>query len=317
LLRRWLFTPWPWLGGLIALVVFAPVVAWNAGHDWVSFLKQGGRVGVRDFTLRYLGEHLAAQFGMATPGVLALGAMGLLAFLRGQGGPQPARVLIGVLVWPLAIYFVWHSLHSRVEGNWTAPLIPAFVIAAASAGDKIEWHGAWMWLAEWSRRLAAPIGLLLAGFVYLQAIFGLIPADAADPTARQIGSGWSELGSRIDALRRDTGARAVLATNYATAGWVAFYLPSRPPVIQVNERIRWVDAPEPDAALFRGTLLYVCKAPCPEPERVIAKFERIAEPVKLPRMRRGVVIEDYLVWRLDGLKSDLLDRSPPDELRRR
>jgi 4-amino-4-deoxy-L-arabinose transferase-like glycosyltransferase len=316
-LRRWLFTPWPWLGGLIALALFAPVVAWNAGHDWVSFLKQGGRVGVRDFTLRYLGEHLAAQFGMATPAIFVLGAMGLLAFLRGHGGPQPARILIGAMVWPLAIYFLWHSLHSRVEGNWTAPLIPAFVIAAASARDKIEWRGAWARLVEWSRRLAVPIGLLLAGFVYLQAMFGLIPADATDPTARQIGSGWPALAHQTEALRRETGAPAVLTTNYATAGWLAFYLPSRPPVVQVNERIRYVDAPEPDAALFRGPLLYVCKAPCPEPERVLAKFGRVAEPVKLPRIRRGVIIEDYWVWRLDGLKGDLLDRSPPDELRGR
>jgi 4-amino-4-deoxy-L-arabinose transferase-like glycosyltransferase len=316
-LRHWFLTPWPWLGGLLALGLFAPVLLWNAEHDWVSFLKQGGRVGMRDFTLRYLGEHLAAQFGVATPGVAILGLLGMVAFLRGQGGPRVARFLIGALVWPLTIYFLWHSLHSRVEGNWTAPLIPAFVIAAASAGDKVEWRGAWARLAEWSRRLAVPIGLFLAGFVYLQAMFGLIPAGAADPTARQVGAGWPALASQIEALRRETGARAVVATNYGTVGWLAFYLPSRPPVVQVNERIRWVDAPEPDAELLRGPLLYVCKAPCPEPDRVLAKFERVAEPVKLPRIRRGVTIEDYLVWRLDGLKGDLLDRSPPDELRGR
>lgn len=315
-LRRWLFTPWPWLGGLVALALFAPVLVWNSGHDWVSFLKQGGRVGVRDFTLRYLGEHLAAQFGMLTPGVFALGAIGLVAFLRG-GEARAARILIGALVWPLALYFLWHSLHSRVEGNWTAPLIPAFVIAAAAAGDKLAWRGIWERLAEWSRRLAAPVALGLAAFVYLQAMFGVIPADAVDPTARQIGAGWSALGPRIDALRKEAGAPAVLATNYGTVGWLAFYLPSRPPVIQVNERIRWVDAPELDAALFKGPLIYVCKVPCPQPERVLAKFERVAEPVKLPRIRRGVTIEDYLVWRLDGLKAELLDRSPPDELRRR
>lgn len=315
-LRRWLLTPWPWLGGIVALALFAPVLVWNAGHDWVSFLKQGGRVGVREFSPRYLGEHLAAQFGTATPGVFVLGAMGLVAFLRGEGGSRAARILIGALVWPLAIYFLWHSLHSRVEGNWTAPLIPAFVIAAAAAGDKIEWRGAWRKLAGWSRRLAAPVALILVGFVYLQAAIGLIPADATDPTARQIGAGWSELGPRIDAIRRAAGAPAVLATNYGTVAWLAFYLPSRPPVIQVNERIRWVDAPEPDAALFRGPLIYVCKAPCPEPERVLGKFERVAEPLKLPRIRRGVTVEDYWVWRLDGLKGELLDRSPPPELRR-
>ena len=300
-MRRWWFTPWPWLGGLIAFALFAPVLIWNAEHEWVSFLKQGNRVGVRDFTLRYLGEHLAAQFGLATPGVFVLGAMGMVALVRGQGGPQPARVLLGALIWPLALYFIWHSLHSRVEGNWTAPLIPAFVIAAAAAGDKVEWRGLLARLAEWSRRLATPVGLGLTAFVYLQGVFGVIAADAIDPTARQIGAGWQALGARIDALRQETGARAVLGTNYGTVGWLAFYLPSRPPVVQVNERIRWIDAPAPDPVLFDRPLLYVCKSPCPEPERVLSKFQRVGEPVTLPRIRRGVVIEKYSVWMLDGL----------------
>ncbi|MBI3858280.1 MAG: glycosyltransferase family 39 protein, partial [Planctomycetes bacterium] len=38
--RRWLATPWPYLAGLVALVVFTPVIYWNWKHDWVSFLYQ-------------------------------------------------------------------------------------------------------------------------------------------------------------------------------------------------------------------------------------------------------------------------------------
>src|SRR3954464_13806666 len=36
-LRRWLISPWPYLGGLMALAIFAPVIFWNADHHWVSF----------------------------------------------------------------------------------------------------------------------------------------------------------------------------------------------------------------------------------------------------------------------------------------
>src|SRR3954465_14262897 len=38
--RRWLFSPYPWAAVLIALVLFAPVLIWNAGHDWASFRFQ-------------------------------------------------------------------------------------------------------------------------------------------------------------------------------------------------------------------------------------------------------------------------------------
>src|ERR1700738_3978691 len=38
-LRRWLISPWPYLGGLVSLVIFSPVLLWNADHHWVSFIK--------------------------------------------------------------------------------------------------------------------------------------------------------------------------------------------------------------------------------------------------------------------------------------
>ncbi|MFG3757222.1 glycosyltransferase family 39 protein, partial [Klebsiella pneumoniae] len=31
-LRRWLWSPWPYLGGVVAFAVFAPVILWNQQH---------------------------------------------------------------------------------------------------------------------------------------------------------------------------------------------------------------------------------------------------------------------------------------------
>ncbi len=39
--RRWLLSPYPWLAALIAVVVFLPVLIWNAQHDWASFRSSG------------------------------------------------------------------------------------------------------------------------------------------------------------------------------------------------------------------------------------------------------------------------------------
>ena len=41
--RHWLATPKPWLALLVALLMFAPVLAWNAAHGWASFAFQAGR----------------------------------------------------------------------------------------------------------------------------------------------------------------------------------------------------------------------------------------------------------------------------------
>src|SRR4051812_31030737 len=47
-LRRWLISPWPYLGGALAFAMFSPVILWNADHRWVSFLKQFGRARIED-----------------------------------------------------------------------------------------------------------------------------------------------------------------------------------------------------------------------------------------------------------------------------
>ena len=44
-LRHWFRSAWLWAGGAAAAALFAPVLAWNAAHGWVSLAKQGGRNG--------------------------------------------------------------------------------------------------------------------------------------------------------------------------------------------------------------------------------------------------------------------------------
>src|SRR5262245_16246011 len=53
--RRWLINIWPYLGAVVSLAIFAPVILWNSEHQWVSFLKQiSGRVRVDDFRPAFL-----------------------------------------------------------------------------------------------------------------------------------------------------------------------------------------------------------------------------------------------------------------------
>lgn len=44
--RHWLARPQPWAALAIALLLFTPVLVWNAANDWISFAFQGGRAGL-------------------------------------------------------------------------------------------------------------------------------------------------------------------------------------------------------------------------------------------------------------------------------
>ena len=313
-LRRWLWSPWLYLGGLVALAFFAPVILWNADHQWVSFIKQIGRARIEDFRPAFIAELIPTQIGFASPLVWILGAMGLCALFRRDAGALASRVLVSAMFWVIALYFVWHSLHARVEANWFAPVYPAFAIAGAVAAHLVRWDVRWRRLSDFCLRWAAPTGILLFALLIVQADTGVLTGYRRDSTVRSVGVGWRELAAQIDAVRQRVGARCVLVPDYGTTSWLMFYLPKGSCVIQPTQRIRWVNMPEPDPELLKGKLLYVDEV---RGERQLylgqtfAHIERVAE---LPRKRGPLTIETYGLDLVDGARRDVLDRSPPPEL---
>jgi Dolichyl-phosphate-mannose-protein mannosyltransferase len=313
--RRWLLSPWPYLGAVVAFVIFAPVILWNADHQWISFLKQiSGRARIEDFRPAYIGELIPTQIAFATPFIFILGAMGLHALARRNAGTLPARVLINVMFWTITAYFVWHSLHARVEANWFAPVYPAFAIAAAVAAHLVRWEPRWQPLSDFCLRWAAPVGIVMFAALIVQANTGWFSGYRRDSTVRSVGVGWRELAQGIDEVRKRTGATCVLALDYGTTSWLAFYLPPGTCVVQQTQRIRWVNMPEPSTAELAGPLLYVDEVKPRAQPFLKDNFARIEEVAELPRKRGPLVIETYALNLLIGPKADVFDRSPPPEL---
>jgi 4-amino-4-deoxy-L-arabinose transferase-like glycosyltransferase len=313
-LRRWLISPWPYLGGLMALAIFSPVILWNADHQWVSFLKQFGRARIEDFRPAFIGELIPTQIAFATPLVFILGAMGLYALLRRHAGASAARMLINTTFWTIAAYFIWHSLHARVEANWFAPVYPAFAIAAAVAAILTRWDARQQRVADFCRRWAAPVGILMFALLIVQANTGLLSGYRRDATVRSVGVGWRELAGEIEAVRARVGAACVLAPDYGTTGWLAFYLPKGTCVVQPTQRIRYINMPEPAPALLAGKLLYVDEARPGGRPYLTEMFARVEKVAELTRKRGPLTIETYALDLLEGAKGSVLDRSAPPEL---
>lgn len=238
--RRWLARWECWVGGALALAVFAPVLAWNRGMDWVSFAKQGGRAGSGDAgqSLRFLGELIGAQAGLATPIVFAFCVAGAgaaaIAWLRRRDG---AALLIATLTLPGAALFVWQSLGSRVQGNWPALLYPAAAIGAAALLQARPWM-----------RLRLPallLGGVMSAGVYLQATTGLVPLQRRqDPTLARLG-GWDAFTTAVEAAAGREGAAFVAAEEYGLASVLAFRLPPGRVVVAMDARWRYFALPTP------------------------------------------------------------------------
>ena len=275
--RRWLRSPWPWAGGALAGLCFAPVLAWNAAHGWASFAKQGGRTGdwrPRD-ALGHVAELVGSQVGLATPLVAALCMAGAWAAARRwRQGAAPA--LLTALTLPAAAVFVEHALGDRVQANWPAVLYPAACIAAAA------------YAARWWKPAAA-LGFGLAALVYAQAATAFLPLPRAlDVTLVRLG-GWDGLAAQVAA--RD--ASFVAAGNYGLAAMLARLLPG--PVVGTEPRWALFDLPAAPIAGREGLLLQSRRrAGGPDP----APWRSLVQVGTVERSRGGVVAESYDLYRV-------------------
>jgi len=224
--RRWLTTPHPYLACVVALAVFAPVLIWNAQHDWASFAFQSSRraAGMGQWRPRYLVELIASQLLMATPYLLVVSFAALLRGWRERarvaGDDRSLLLLIAGAV-PL-VFFAAASLRSLVKMNWPAPGYWPLIIL-----------GVWWILRERGVDRRFAIGLassaaLLAAAVALIATPNLPLGDA------NLWSGWQQGADRVARIEASLRARGeasfVFSPSYKISSMLEFYLPGQPRV---------------------------------------------------------------------------------------
>jgi 4-amino-4-deoxy-L-arabinose transferase-like glycosyltransferase len=307
-LRRWWRHPAPYIAGVLALVIFAPVIAWNFQNGWISFVKQLGRARASDFSLRYIGEFAGSQVALLTPFVFVLAAAGVWLSSRGTTAKSDERGgLLLALIGPMLIYFLCHSLHARVQGNWLAPAYPVLAVLAAHAAFQAEvLHRPLRPLMRFARRWALPVGFAFSAIAYTQASVGMLPLNPAkDPTALM--AGWSGLTLQIDDIARREKARFVLTSSYGLTSLLSIYAADAMPIVQFNERIRWIAFEQPRAALFLQPGLYVSEADKDKSSELRRRFAEVELAGSAFRRRGDEVIKRYVVYRLERPVMPVLD----------
>lgn len=291
-LRRWFRSPWPYAGGALCLAVMAPVLWWNLAHGGASLAKQFGRAVPKAVDPRFVPEFLAGQAALLTPlvGILVLWGLWIVG-RRALREREAAAVLLMVSVVPLLAYLVWYGLFDRVQGNWTACLLPASVAVAAIG---MERRPPAPWLAAvlaFSARWSVVSGVLIGLFVIGHAAFRLAPL-AVDPTGQL--HGWREAAQAVEQAAQRAGAATIGTASYTTTAHLRFYGSGRPPVVQLGERLRYAMEPEPDMAALRGrpTLVAVESRRAAATEAALRRLYRSVEPAgivdRLWRERAGV-----------------------------
>ena len=207
--------------------IFAPFVVWNAEHGWATFAKQLGRAPPHGFAPYYLAEFLVAQIGLLNPLVFAALIPAVAAIpWRAPVAPRSrgeARRILACTIAPAAVYFLLHSLHDRVQGNWLAPLYPAAAILAADWVAEARRRGATGFAGVIAKAApwAAPVGLVVAALTFAETMTGAVPLGPANPLARL--EGFRDLARDLDARARADNAPYVLTQGYALTSLMTYY----------------------------------------------------------------------------------------------
>jgi len=296
--RHWLGKIWPYAGAVIAFAIFAPNLVWNAQNDWMTFAFQFGRAAAHHFNPGFIFEFIGAQLALATPLILLAAILGLGSLIRDR---RQGLFLLPMLAAPSFLYFLWHGLHDRVQGNWPSFLYPIFAIACLAAFA----HGFTGWrakLAAVCRHGAVPLAAFLLALIYAQSLFTLIPFGRKDPVARLLAYNMDEVIRDLQTLAARNNARGILTSDYATTAWLKFYAPDMM-VVPLGEPGRWRFAPS--TPLSRETLLYMTETRRDAHETLLSQFSQVKKISQLVRKRKDVPITHYTLYRVRGPKAEL------------
>jgi dolichol-phosphate mannosyltransferase len=231
--RQWLARWQPYAAGVLAAVLFLPVLIWNARHEWASFTFQTARrlAEAPRFSLHRLllsALVLLTPTGVATLAVAAPGGPGSSATHTEYR--RKYLFLILCMAVPLTV-FVLFSLRHDVKVDWTGalwlagvPLIGGTVVRLnrerSVRGIRVFAAGGWA--------ATAIVCLLLYGTGLHYLALGL-PGLAYSEHMELVPVGWADLGRQVDErarqLAREQGAEPLVVgmDRYEIASELAFY----------------------------------------------------------------------------------------------
>jgi dolichol-phosphate mannosyltransferase len=327
--RKWLYKPQPYLAAILALILFSPVIIWNAENNWISFAFQTTR--------RVAGEiHFSPHLLFASILVL-ITPTGVLAAIpalftrknkvsRGKSESSiPHRRRLFVLIFtltPLAVFTLF-SLWHEPKLNWTGPIWLAVlpVIANMITRPLKSYSNL---LFSIGQKLWLPTIVILVLF-YGAALHYLVCGFPHIPYPRSIMSiaGWKDLQKEANEIRRSVSHRSSLPSlitgldKYNISSELAFYGYPEGPRITAGSHLfdheslmyrLWF----PDSSLHGRMIIMFADAPggLNEPQ-VTDRFNSMSEISEFPIRLNGVFIGNYY-YRVGYAYKPKSLLSPPD-----
>jgi len=245
--REQLATPWPWVAGLFAVVVFLPVVIWNYQNEWASFVFQwkngtGATSGTWYDNLMF---YVANQMGVVTPWILiamVVAAVKSYPYANYQNPYTLILMRLGFIV-PL-LFFGITGLFSKGQASWPAmAYIPGSILLGIALNS---WIGKrWVVIVVIFSVLLSLLAINLLRFPQWNSLFekGTIPRSHISNTF-----GWKKLQAEVEEVRSKAAKVAgsncrIMAIPGYTNGGFPHYLLAAKLGVEYGDAMRVTAAP--------------------------------------------------------------------------
>jgi 4-amino-4-deoxy-L-arabinose transferase-like glycosyltransferase len=302
--RVWLRRPQPWVAGLLAVLLFSPVVLWNVEHHWASFAFQGDRAGgLRFRPLAPLGvwggEALFVLPWIWVPMIL----LWLRALRRGAEEPRGwlLALLAATPILLFALVSIWSSDH--ILYHWSAPgTLMLFPLLGAEVARRLDAGAPRLKRAIVATAALVVFGLVLAGTQMRLNWITEVAGPSFLARAKDVAGGvnWTSLRPELEArgLLSQPGL-VVAVTRWNDAGKIDYALDGRLPVVVLAADAREYGILTPaDRFIGHPMLILVPESdPAALADRLRPMFDQIAVEGSIP-LRFG----DYVLAKITVLK---------------
>ena len=311
--RIWLRRREPYQALAISILLFCPVVIWNANNEWVSFLYQGPQRWSSDidFSLHIL---ILSALVLVTPiglaGMIVLWLPRRLTRLRhGNAVCSVRRMWLFSLIFtliPLSV-FVLHSIQDNPKIQWTGPVwlasLPLLACAVASQRAlPFRWISGLFSQKLW--KPASAMMLLLLGGAFYAMTIGPPLLPKLDRMGLPVA--WEEMMQSVETiereLERETGRPPIVIglSNYFISAEHAFYDPGGDGVDETGGRgllgyngWMWDYWQKSEDYAGYDVILLSFEEPYQDRARFEQRFAAITDTRQVPVMKSGRVAGSF------------------------
>lgn len=216
--RRLLLTYKPYFAIIISLLVFSPVIYWNANNGWASFLFQSKSraENINRITINYFPQLVASQLFELTPLFFILGIAIFINSIRKNWSIDENMKFLFWFAYPTILFFYLISFTSHVKMNWILPAYLSMLVLVSCSYDKFSLKS-----KRIIKNFGFPTSLLLILFLLWIIIHPTFPIEKGDTW-----NGWKELAGKVTYLVQEKykGRKVFIFSNdYKIPAELSFY----------------------------------------------------------------------------------------------